>query len=541
MPVRKRQEVQEVPRREHVVGGPTLARAAAAVGSGVALACAFPPVAVSGLAWFALVPLLLAARGRPPREASGWALLAGLAFWLPSLRWISCVTTAGWLTLAAYCALYMIPPVLLWARWPVRFGEEHGARILRVAAFAAAWTAAEYLRGVLLTGFPWNPLGVSQARSVGLIQHAAWGGAGAVSALVALANAALASELDGLIRRRRAGRVELTLALGLLIAALISGQRMQNAGLRRESGAGRNLRIAMIQTAVPQFEKWTPEFIEDMYGKIGRLTDAALRSGPLDLLVWPETAVPDDLRMSADAFDLLSSIDWRGVPALVGALDSEFGAAARPAYYNTAYLIEDGRRIVQTYDKQHLVLFGEYVPFGDALPFLRRLTPVEQTVEAGRRPVVFRLPGDQARFSVLICFEDVIPRLSRDFARRGAELLVNMTNDAWFDGSAGARQHLWNSVFRCVETRLPMARCANSGITGWVDSTGRVREELPATGPDGAPVPGFLRATLPLAGPDPAATFYLRHGDVWSWLCLAASALAALAMRNPKPPPAKSP
>lgn len=488
-------------------------------------------MAVSGLAWFALVPLLWSLRNDGSlRETAGSALLAGLAFWIPSLHWIACVTTPGWLILSAYCALYFIPPALLWARWPARFGTAHGARVLRVAAFAAAWTAAEYLRGVLFTGFPWNPLGVSQARSVGLIQHAAWGGAGAVSALIALANAALASELEGLIRRRRAGRVELTLALGLLVAAFIGGQRMRNAELRRESGAERNLRIAMIQTAVPQFEKWTPEFIEDMYRKIGRWSDAALRSGPLDLLVWPETAVPEDLRMSADAFDLLASIEWRGVPVLVGALDSGYDDPARPSYYNTAFLLAEGRRIVETYDKQHLVLFGEYVPFDDVLPFLRRLTPVEQTVEAGRRPVVFRLPENPAQFSVLICFEDVFPRLSRDFARRGAELLVNMTNDAWFDGSAGARQHLWNSMFRCVETRLPMARCANSGITCWVDSAGRVREELPATDSNGKPTPGFLRATVPLAPADPAATFYLRHGDLWSGLCLAASILAGIVM-----------
>ncbi len=488
---------------------------------------------MSGLAWFALVPLLLAVHDRPRREAAGWALLAGLAFWIPSLHWIACVTTAGWLTLAGYCALYLIPPALLWARWPARFGDAHGARVLKVLIFAAAWTGCEHVRGILFTGFPWNPLGVSQARSLPLIQHAAWGGAGAVSALIALANAALASELQSFIARRRAGRLELTLALGLLVAAFITGHRMRGA-VEARSGAHGELRIAMIQTAVPQFEKWTPEFVGDMYRRIGLLTQAALRGGSLDLLVWPETAVPDDLRMSAEAHDVLGSIEWGDVHALIGALDSEFGESERPRYFNTAFLIRNGHEIVETYDKQHLVLFGEYVPFDDLLPVLRRLTPVEQTVEAGRRPVVFELPDRKARFAVLICFEDVIPGLSREFVRRGAGLLVNMTNDAWFDGTAGARQHLWNAVFRCVETRTPLARCTNSGVTGWVDPTGCVRDELPATDPAGRPASGFLRTVIPLAGGDARATFYLRHGDRWSQLCLAVALAAAFTgLRKP--------
>jgi apolipoprotein N-acyltransferase len=529
-----------------------LGRMALAAASGLALAAAFPPLAWSGLGWVALAPLLAAAHGRPPREAAGLAVLSGLAFWIPSLRWVGCVTTAGWMLLALCCALYMLPPVLLWARWPARRGEGAWARLAGVAAFTACWTGTEHLRGVLFTGFPWNPLGVSQVRSLSLLQHAAWGGTAALSFLLAFANAALAStlrRLPGAVRRRaRLGGPELAVAVALALAADVTGRARLNAWTAGRAAAPprETLALALVQPAVPQFEKWTPLFVVGMYGRLRLLTLAALRGTPPDLVVWPETALPEDLRSSREAGELLAGIEWNGVPLLAGALDSGLDGRGQAVYFNTAFLLDGGVRILETYDKQHLVLFGETVPFVDRIPWLKRLTPVEQLVSPGRRRTVFTVPGKEVRFSSLICFEDVLSHIARGFAQAGAELLVNQTNDAWFDGTAGARQHLWNAIPRAVETRTPLVRCTNSGITCWVDETGRVRRELPAVDAGGRPVSGFIRLAVP---PRPAAAplpFFARRGAVFGWACAGAglAALGAMLLRRrhaaPPPNPARN-
>lgn len=525
-----------------------LGRMALAAGAGLALAAAFPPLAWSGLGWIALAPLLAAVHGRPLREAACLASLAGLAFWIPALRWVGCVTTAGWMLLALCCTLYAVPPVLLWARWPARRGEGVWARLAGVAAFAACWTGMEHLRGLLFTGFPWNPLGVSQVRSLSLLQHAAWGGTAALSFLLAFANAALAStlrRLPGAVRRRaRLGGPELAVAVALALAADVTGRARLNAwtALRAAAPPRAPLALALVQPAVPQFEKWTPAFVTGMYGRLRLLTLAALRGAPPDLIVWPETALPEDLRSSREAGELLAGIEWNGAPLLAGALDSGMDARGQPVFFNTAFLLAGGLRILETYDKQHLVLFGETVPFADRFPWLTRLTPIEQLVSPGRRQTVFTVPGREVRFSSLICFEDVLPYIARGFARAGAELLINLTNDAWFDGTAGARQHLWNAIPRAVETRTPLVRCTNSGITCWVDETGRVRQELPSTDAEGRPVSGFIRLTVP---PRPAGAplpFFARRGALFGLVCtlfgLAALGATLLRPRRTAPPPA---
>lgn len=488
-----------------------------AVASGLLLAAAYPPWEIEALAWIALAPLGAAVRGLDVRAAARLGFISGAIYWMATLHFLTPVTVLGYLLLALYCALFFIPPAVFAARWTALHATpDWNAHLGFLLGWTAVWTAADWVRGWLFTGFPWNPLGVSLYRNTVLIQSAAWGGVWSVSALVAWVNAAaIATVYRYLARPRgaswRTAHPEILLAFLAVAGAFLHGYRTISALPPPTDG----IRVALIQPAVPQYEKWDDAFVAGIYERLRLLTETAHRAGPPELVVWPETSVPDNLRTSETAAALVRDLTVGGIPLLVGALDGYLDDAGRPHFFNSAFLIRDGA-LSESYDKQHLVLFGEYIPFSNTFPFLRRLTPVEFDVEPGRKPVVFRGPRPDAPFAALICFEDVFPYLGRRFARAGARWFVNQTNDAWYEPFAGSRQHLANAVFRCVETRRPLARSANTGVTGWIDAAGRIRAHLPTRTPDGALASGFLSERIELPPAATPETFYVRRGDVFA-------------------------
>ena len=200
-------------------------------------------------------------------------------------------------------------------------------------------------------------------------------------------------------------------------------------------------------------------------------------------------------------------------------------------YFNSAFLYQPGGSAPQTYAKRHLVLFGEYIPLEQWIPFLRVLTPVEESFTPGREAVVFRM-GRRA-FAVLICFEDTVAGLARDCVRAGARLLINQTNDAWFDPSWASRQHMAQCVFRCVENRVSAVRATNTGITCFIDRQGRIVSLLGrAEGP--LPDPDYLTQAVDLPPADMPLTFYTRHGDVLGLSCAAFTLTLLAVMVWPK-------
>ncbi len=498
---------------------------ALAAASGLLLAAAFPPLEWSWAAWIALLPLLWASRDSRPRRAAGLGFVAGTVFWLTSIWWLTKVTAAGWVGLCLYCALYFMPFAAIVASWRVRFPDAGvWARLALLAGGTAVWTAGEFIRSNLFTGFAWNPVGVSQSANLTLIQHAEWGGVYAVSALVVWVNLAAFLLLTRMAARGRGERPGLApdsmLATAVVVAAIASGAQL----FHRVPPPDARVRLALVQPAIPQYQKWTDEFIDEMYARLRDLTDAALRSGRPDLVVWPETAVPEDLRASEEACDLLRPLTAYGVPLLVGAMDSERMDTGEVLYYNSAFLVGPGVSLLEQYDKQHRVIFGEYVPLQRYFPWLKTLTPIQYYVSPGKKATVFHLPRPELRFSVLICFEDTVAHLARDFVRRGASLLVNITNDAWFDPTSGSRQHMLHCVLRGVENRVPIARCGNSGVTCWIDERGRIggangakAGTLPVFAAPRVMARGFLSAEIPYRSDGAPPTFYARHGDVFAW------------------------
>ena len=491
-----------------------------AVLSGLLMALVFAPFEMADAAWCALVPLLIASAYMKPSHVWRLGWVAGVVFWLATMYWLTKVTYVGWLLLCLYCGLYVIPFTLVSAWWFRRYGV---GRFIMNAAFmvviTAVWVGSEYLRLTLLTGFPWNPFGAGLHANIAFLQHASWGGVYVLSGLLVWTNAAIALTILRYMKHHaRLGRKphpELMMGMALIVAAFVTGGRMA----RDVDVTGREMRIALIQTAIPQDEKWTVEKVDMIYERLRDLTASAVIWTNPDLVVWPETAVPDDIRLSESSYDLVDALSRLGTPILVGSMDAEAVADRKPRYYNSSFLFNNEGVIVGVYEKRHLVLFGEYIPYHEHIRFLTAMTPIMESFTPGTTSTVFRLPGRYIPFSALICFEDTLPYLGRASVKNGARLLINQTNDAWFDPSAASRQHMALSVIRAAENRVPMVRSANTGYTCAIDARGQVRDVLlDADGRhDG---PGFRLVTVHVPPDHMALTFYTRYGDVFAWACL---------------------
>jgi len=285
-----------------------------------------------------------------------------------------------------------------------------------------------------------------------------------------------------------------------------------------------------VQSNVPQHQKFDPQFTTKIFDQFRRLSEIALRSNPPpDLLIWQESSMPGPVLAEQESnkfvMDLAASAE---TDLLLGTIDEQ-----NRDIYNAALLISDGGERVQVYRKVHLVPFGEFVPGRHSVPLLARIVgdQVPGDFKAGNEFTVFSLTNSDVQVAPLICFEDTIGELVRTFVlpsetSPGANLLVDITNDGWFLQSAGSHQHLANAIFRCVETRRPMVRAANTGVTCFVNQFGRVTQVLlDDTG--STFTEGVLTGEINVPT-EHELTFYIRHGELFAKACAAITAVAIL-------------
>jgi apolipoprotein N-acyltransferase len=240
-----------------------------------------------------------------------------------------------------------------------------------------------------------------------------------------------------------------------------------------------------------------------------------------DLLVWPESSMPGPVMQDDLSYRFVMDFSASAkTDLLLGTIDVD-----EAHDYNAALLVSDGGKRVQVYRKVHLVPFGEYVPGRHTIPLLARVVgdQVPGDFGFGKEHTVFRLTNDKALIAPLICFEDTIGDLTRQFVLGGANLLANVTNDGWFLRSAGSRQHLANAVFRCPETRLPMVRAANTGVTCFINEFGHITQVL--VDEHGSQfTEGVLTGEVSIPT-GRQLTFYVRHGELFAYTCVGVSAL----------------
>jgi apolipoprotein N-acyltransferase len=252
-----------------------------------------------------------------------------------------------------------------------------------------------------------------------------------------------------------------------------------------------------------------------------------------DLLIWPESAVPDFGPQTGEAIRhlLAGHSAW-----LVFCADAQEPLpSGEPADYNGSFLVSPEAKIEATYYKRRLVIFGEYIPLVRWLPFLKWLSPVGEGFTPGRRVVPFNITGLSAKTSVLICFEDMFPQEARDHVESDTDFLINLTNDGWFGDGSAQKQQAASAVFRAIENGVPLVRCANNGLTCWIDAQGRIREFEKEGG--NIYRQGFITPTIPLRAPgDCVQTIYNRYGDWFGWSCCAISGAYLLIALRSSPP-----
>jgi apolipoprotein N-acyltransferase len=506
----------------------------AAIASGALLAMAFAPWDITPLVWIALTPLICAVWFS---SASGWraALLgyvAGVVFFTAAFYWLGALGALFrqplLYGLPVLLALYMGLYFAFWAwllrsvlapRAERRLFPNSMTNLATGALAASAWIAHEWVRGWMFSGFGWNTLAVALHSDLPMIQIAEFTGAAGPSWLVAFVNVMavivvrrIVGELGPQFLKRI--RWEFSVSVSVVVCVFAYGVR----ALFAAPPESMPLQVTALQPNIPQTEKFSAESEDHIFDEVGQLTELALAANEPDLLLWPESATPRGMYADDLNYEFVMNHAARGDFAfLLGSVedDPESGAT-----YNTAKLLTARGQHVDTYRKMHLVPYGEYLPMRPLLePIAGTLVPGDFT--PGDEPVVFDLPKPRVKIAALICFEDTLGDLTRSFVAGGAQLIVNITNDGWFLHTAGAEQHLDNAIFRAIENRRPLVRCANTGITCSIDRAGRIDR----SGRTALWIPPFVRgfAARPIAVPvNPTLTFYTRHGE---WL----AHLAALA------------
>ena len=488
--------------------------------TGIFYALALPPFNHSEAGWLALVPLLFALDGCRPGEAFRRGYLAGLVFFGMTLWWLVHVSLFGVVALVAFLALYFGLAGLFLAQFS-QPKDSVGRNVLVALVGAAGWVALEWLRGHFpLGGFGWNGLGVTQWKAAPLIQFASQTGVYGVSALVFLLNYAFFCTIRRYLRNLgdattvRRLSWEFYLAMVLIAGAFVHGSRAINA--TPVPGPMRLLRLALVQGNIPQSLKFDERVKPMILERYRSLTETATVDRA-DLVIWPETATPEPLRYDAATFAVVTNAAAAAQAFLLtGTVDLTPHSNPVEAF-NAAILIRPDGSLANAYRKMHLVAFGEYVPLRKIFPFIKWLTPITDSFERGREVTLFNVHG--LNFGTVICFEDTLPGLYRQFVQRGADFMVNLTNDAWFKDSPAAEMHLANAIFRAVENRRSLVRCSNNGVTCLIDRFGIVRHAAESF------QPATLWFTLPVPVKVPV-TFYTQFGDVFVGGCALLAALA---------------
>ena len=482
--------------------------------SGLLLVLCFPTIDLFFLAWIALVPFLLSLYDKQPKQAFKAGLFLGFPYFFGTLYWIyHSINHYGNVPLIAsiiivillslYLSLYIGIFALLFSMT---------IKISRLPALFVApvlWVVLEFLRSYLFTGFPWSSIGYSQYKFLAAIQISDITGIYGVSFLVVAVNGAIT---DMFLIRRRIKDMPLfpllhtVIGFSILLIFIISAFLYGYLRLGEER-PGRQLKASIIQGSIEQDKKWEPAYQNAVIESYRDLSLRAASSSP-SIIIWPETAVPfffkTDRQYTKDFLDFQNQLNAYllfGSVLVKGKKDGNYLLS------NSAVLLDKAGKVSYIYDKIHLVPFGEYVPLQKVLFFVDKLVEGIGDYIPGNH--YFRAETPTGGFATLICYEIIFPGLVRKFYSNGGDFIVNITNDAWFGKTTGPYQHFSMVVFRAIENRKPVIRAANTGISGFIDSNGRIISKTNL----------FKQAVLTEeVKTDTTRSFYTKYGDLFSYI-----------------------
>lgn len=458
------------------------------------------------LSWFCLVPLFFALEGVSVRQGLflGWffgtVALTGGFYWITHtihvfafMPWAVSILGCILLSVAQATEFALFALVYTW----LRKRTASGAVFLGTIAFVSAEFVSPQL-------FP-HYLANSQYMNIPLIQICDITGVAGVSALLVLVNATIYVLMSGVLRGRRFVWKPLLLAVGVVCAVMAYGY-LRLPAVASETDASPKIRFGIAQANMGIYEKvHNPEKAI----RLNQEQTLKLKEMGAEIVIWPETAVQRPLLRSGESMLPQPVFDNLGIPILTGAL--ERGSGVRPPIYNVAVLTDANGKITGSYIKQKLLMLGEYIPLGETFPvvygwfpYIGRLTPGNSN-----KPIGFQ----EYLLGVNICYEDILPRLINKMAKESPDVFVNLTNDNWFGYTHEPLQHLVLAAFRSVEHRRWLVRSTNTGISAFVDATGRIVERSPLM------EESILISDVPMMK---GKTIYARLGDWFSWLMLLA-------------------
>lgn len=475
-------------------------RFALAAGLGASATAALPPVHIVILLIPAFTGLLWLIDFRKPRAAFAVGWWFGFGHFVSGVYWtsISMLVKPDAFAWMIPFALFGLPAVL--AVFPAaavmltciyRVGN-----VGRVLVFAVSWTAIEWVRSWILTGFPWNLIATAWTAYDPMMQFAAFGGAYGLGLLTVIVAAMPAALADG------AGK---NTSAPVIIAFVVLGLTWGGGALRlafAENGVVPDVRLRLVQPNIEQKLKWAPELRQSHVANQMRMSMAPPAALPPTHIIWAETATPYYLADEPELLALLGGTAPADGLVITGAFRASFTENSPSQVWNSLYAVDAEGKVVGTYDKFHLVPFGEYVPFRKVLTFAK-ITEGRNDFTPGTGLRTLKLPG-LPPVSPLICYEVIFPGQVVDRERRPAWML-NITNDGWYGRSSGPYQHFAAARMRAVEEGLPLVRVANTGISAVVDAYGRTRAVL------GLGISGVVDSELPVHLEK--QTFYGRFGN----------------------------
>ncbi|OPY82398.1 MAG: Apolipoprotein N-acyltransferase [Smithella sp. PtaU1.Bin162] len=488
--------------------------------SGALLFLSFPKYGSGMLAWIALIPLFWATMKETTSLRQGLLLgfITGLICNIGVIYWIAyVVVNYGYLPLyqgiivmlllACYLSLYT---ALFTAGLVVCCRR----KISLCFAAPALWICLEYCKSYFLTGFPWENLGYSQYLNNYLIQFADVFGVFGISFLIVLANAAL---FEVVSKRSKKEFIFLAAVALIIISVLVYGvnrSKYVEEYLRKAKG----IEVSLVQGNIDQSVKWNEKFQKETINIYEEIT---LSSLPIagSLIVWPETALPFNYQDVNVYQKQVRGISLKAKSWFIFGSTSYENSKTNTDYYNSAYLLSPDGDIKGKYNKVHLVPYGEYVPLRNVFPFIKKLTAGmgDFTAGTGYNTLVM---GDK-KIGILICYEGILPFAARTYKKAGAELLVNITNDAWFGATSAPFQHFSMTIFRAVENRLYLVRAANTGISAIVDPNGKIAAETSIF--EKTSLKGNIKYST-------IKTIYAQYGDILVFACFSLIIICCFAL-----------
>ena len=464
--------------------------------SSILFAIAFLPLGTGFLAYFAIVPLFFLLEKVTLTDAIFYGYLFGFLSNILSLFWIANATFLGMVGAVLILALYNIIFFVLY--WLIRKKSISWA----IVSSPFLWVAMEWIRSHGTLGFPWLNLSHTQANYPVIIQFAEFTGEMGVSFWVMLVNI----EFYLLLRSKPNRKRIMTLAsLFILLFAVPIAWGIHR--LHQNPPEDTGFMVALLQGNVDPYIKWTKSFQKENFRLYYSMIQEAGEKG-VDLIILPETATASYLTHTRyELREYRQLVDSIGIPVLFGSLD--FKDTNRREYYNAAFLMHPTRRTLDRYYKIQLVPFSEKTPLAETFPFLYDIDFGQGNFSSGTEKTIFSVDG--YRFATLICFESMFPELVRGFVRKNVDFIVNITNDGWFGNTPGPYQHLFACPLRAVETRRPIVRCANTGISAIIDPMGRITSHTKYNEKT------ILFANVPQKL---KTTFYTRYGDIIGKLSL---------------------